>query len=399
MSMAADRMYDLVLFGATGFTGALAAEYLAAAAPAGCRWALAGRNLTKLAALRDRLAARHPAMAEVPMLLADVTDPQSLAEVAANTRVVATTVGPYVSYGEPLVAACAEHGTDYVDLTGESEFVDLMYVRHHDRAVRNGARIVHACGFDSIPYDLGVLFTVRQLPAGVPIAVDGLLRASASFSGGTAASALTAFGRRGAIRAAGQARRGAELRPVGRRISTRAKGVHRAPGGLGWAVALPTVDPQIVGRSAAALERYGPSFSYRHYLVVRRLPMLLGGLAATSAVFLLAQLAPARRWLQSRRKPGDGPTAEQRARSWFSVRFVGVAGAGHADAVRVVTQVSGGDPGYDETAKMLSEAALCLAFDDLPPTSGQVTTAVAMGDALIDRLIKAGMRFEVLEQA
>lgn len=407
--MATDRMFDLVLFGATGFTGALTAEYLARNAPADCRWALAGRNLTKLAGLRDRLAEINPAVADMPMLLADVTDPQSLAEVAANTRVVATTVGPYVSYGEPLVAACAEHGTDYVDLTGESEFIDLMYVRHHARAVTTGARIVHACGFDSIPYDLGVLFTVQQLPAGLPIAVDGLLRASASFSGGTAASALNAFARRQAIRAAGQARRSVELRPVGRRISTRAKGIHRAPEVRGWAVPLPTVDPQVVGRSAAALERYGPSFSYRHYLVLKQLPVLLGGLAATAAVFALAQLPPARRWLMNRRKPGAGPSAQQRAKSWFSVRFVGTAlpatgspaAGGSAiggSAVRVVTQVSGGDPGYDETAKMLSEAALCLAFDELPPTSGQVTTAVAMGDALIDRLIKAGLRFEVLEQ-
>jgi short subunit dehydrogenase-like uncharacterized protein len=397
--MAADRTFDLVLFGATGFTGALTAEYLARNAPPGCRWALAGRNLGKLAALRDRLAGIDPALAALPLLLADVTDPESLAEVAANTRVVATTVGPYVSYGEPLVAACAEHGTDYVDLTGESEFVDLMYVRHHERATRTGARLVHACGFDSIPYDLGVLFTVRRLPATAAIAVDGFLRANAAFSGGTAASALTAFARGRQVRAAGQARRRVETRPVGRRISTTARGIRRAPEVGAWAVPLPTVDPQIVGRSAAALTEYGTSFRYRHYAALKRLPVVVGGLAGVSALFVLAQLAPVRRWLGSRVKPGDGPSAAKRARSWFNVRFVGVAEpADGAAPVRVVTEVSGGDPGYDETAKMLSEAALCLAFDELPARAGQLTTAVAMGDALIERLVRAGIRFEVIEQ-
>src|SRR5690606_30319979 len=150
------REYDIVVFGATGFTGGLTAEYLAAHVPEGCRWALAGRNTTKLEAVRERLAAIEPSCADLPLVQADVTDPASLARVAESARVVATTVGPYLEYGEPLVAACAEAGTDYVDLTGEPEFVDRMYLAHHETARRTGARIVHACGFDSIPYDLGV---------------------------------------------------------------------------------------------------------------------------------------------------------------------------------------------------------------------------------------------------
>ncbi|MGH3386946.1 MAG: saccharopine dehydrogenase family protein, partial [Nocardioidaceae bacterium] len=164
----ATRAYDLVLFGATGFTGALTADYLARNAPADCRWALAGRNRAKLEAVRDQLAGANPACADLDLLVADVTDPGSLRPVVEQTRLLITTVGPYIAYGEPLVAACAEAGTDYVDLTGEPEFVDLMYVRHHDRAKETGARLVHACGFDSIPYDLGVYFTVGQLPADRP---------------------------------------------------------------------------------------------------------------------------------------------------------------------------------------------------------------------------------------
>ncbi|MFE5487264.1 saccharopine dehydrogenase family protein [Streptomyces sp. NPDC056527] len=386
----AERPYDVVLFGATGFVGVLTAEYLAEHAPADCRWALAGRSRAKLEALRDKLAARWPRCAELPLLVADSADTDAVRELAGSTRVVATTVGPYVWYGEGLVAACAEAGTDYVDLTGESEFVDLMYVRHDARARETGARIVHACGFDSVPHDLGVYFTVRQLPKDVPLRVDGFVRAGAIFSGGTFASALTAMGRGREIQRAAHERRLHEPRLVGRRARA-PLGAPRFSRETGtWALPLPTIDPQVVARSARALESYGPDFRYRHYASVKTLPMALGGTAAIGTGVVAAQLAPVRRWLMDRYEPGDGPSAERRARSWFSVRFVGEGGGR-----RVFTEVSGGDPGYDETAKMLAESALSLAFDDLPKTSGQVTTAVAMGDALLDRLRAAGIRFRV----
>lgn len=169
------REFDLVLFGATGFTGRLVAEYLARNAPTGCRGALAGRNRVKVEAVREHLATldhqAHPELARLPVVLADVTDPDSVTQLARRTRVVISTVGPFQRYGEPLVAACAAAGTDYVDITGESEFVDEMYLKYQDRAVESGARIVHACGFDSVPHDLGALFTVRQLPTGVPLSL------------------------------------------------------------------------------------------------------------------------------------------------------------------------------------------------------------------------------------
>jgi short subunit dehydrogenase-like uncharacterized protein len=384
-----DREYDLVLFGATGFTGTLTAEYLAAHVPEGCRWALAGRDQGRLEAVRDRLASTAPAMRALPLLHADVTDPDSLHAVARSARVVITTVGPYALYGEPLVAACAEHGTDYVDLTGEPEFVDQMYLRHHERAKRSGARLVHACGFDSVPHDLGAYFTVLQLPEGVPIAVEGHVRGSGTISGGTFYSAITVAGRARQATVAARARRAADPPPPDRRIRT-VQGPPKLAGGR-WAVPLSTVDPQIVGRSAAALPRYGPDFTYRHYASVKHLATVVAAGAGIATLFALAQIPPARRWLLSRLKPGDGPSPQRRARSWFRVRFVGVGGGR-----RVITEVSGGDPGYGETAKMLSESALCLAYDDLPATAGQVTTAVAMGDALIDRLRAAGLVFTVV---
>ncbi|MFD5630706.1 saccharopine dehydrogenase family protein [Streptomyces sp. NPDC127072] len=390
----ADRAYDIVLLGATGFVGVLTAEYLAAHAPEGLRWAIAGRSAEKLERLRERLAgiahARDGGPDAPAVLRADSSDPESLRELARHARVVATTVGPYVLHGEELVAACADAGTDYVDLTGEPEFVDLMYVRHDTRARETGARLVHACGFDSVPHDLGAYFTVRQLPEGVPLRVDGFVRTHAMFSGGTFASALGQFARGPQLLAAARERRRHEPRLMGRRATAPPSAPRFAKEIGAWALPLPTIDPQVVRRSAQALERYGPDFSYRHYAAVERLPVALGGVAATGALFTAAQLPPARRWLSDRFKPGEGPSAARRARSWFSVRFVGEGGGR-----RVFTEVAGGDPGYGETAKMLAESALSLAFDDLPKTAGQVTTAVAMGDALTERLRGAGITFRV----
>ncbi|MFI1194238.1 saccharopine dehydrogenase family protein [Micromonospora sp. NPDC020750] len=391
--MREDRAYDVVLFGATGFTGGLTAEYLARHAPDGLRWALAGRNPAKLAAVRDRLAGIDPALAGLPLLTADVTDPESLRRVAGSARVVASTVGPYVHHGEPLVAACAAAGTDYLDITGEPEFVDTMYVRHHAEAVRTGARLVHACGFDSVPHDLGVWFTVKQLPADAPITVDGFVRAGGRFSAGTYHSALTAFSRTAEASRAARERRAVEPRPEGRRVRAVPGKVGRSKELGTWAVPLPTIDPQVVRRSAAARPEYGPDFRYRHFAAVKRLPTIVLGAAGLGGLVGLVKLPPTRRWLLGRLASGQGPSPQQRAKSWFRVRFLG-SGGGR----RVLTEVSGGDPGYDETAKMLGESALCLALDEgLPATSGQVTPVTAMGDALLDRLTRAGMTFRVLD--
>jgi saccharopine dehydrogenase (NAD+, L-glutamate forming) len=387
-----DRPHDLVLFGATGYTGALTATYLARTAPPGLRWALAGRNRAKLSALRDELAAAHPAAADVPLLTADMTDPASVAEVAAATRVVASTVGPYLLHGEPLVAASTEHGTDYLDITGETEFVDQMYLRYHQKALDTGARLVHACGFDSLPHDLGTYFTVQQLPEGVPVHVGEFVRVSARLSGGTARTTVNALSRVRQSAQVAKQRRSVEPRPQNRRIRLRAGRPQHDRAAGGWMLPLPTLDPQIVTRSAAAIDRYGPDFSFSQYLITKRLATAAGLVVGVVGVAGLAQLPPTRRWLLGRWQSGAGPTPEERARGWFRLRFVGTGGGR-----RVVTEVSGGDPGYAETSMMVAESAMCLASDDLPATAGQVTSVVAMGDALTDRLRKAGITFNVLE--
>ena len=381
-----DRPYDVVLLGATGFAGKLTADYLARAAPADARWALAGATPTSW----PRCVTRCPGRRTFSLLTSRTRS--RCAGLPSRPRVLATTVGPYIHYGDGVVAACAASGTDYLDLTGEPEFIDTSYVRHHRTALDTGARLVHAAGFDSIPHDLGALFTVEQLPTDVPITVSGYVRANAAFSGGTFHSArhrlLAAAADRGRCTPAqvdgDRAERAVALARVGGRP-------HRDPTQHGWAMPLPTVDPQIVARSAAPSSGTGRTSGTRTTHRCRTCRWRSGLRSGSGCCSVSRRSRPRGEPSCRASHPGDGPSAAKRAKSWFTVTFVGTGGG-----ERVVTRVSGGDPGYDETAKMLAESALCLAFDDLPETSGQVTTAVAMGDALIERLTKAGMGFDVI---
>jgi short subunit dehydrogenase-like uncharacterized protein len=399
--MASSKTLDLALFGATGFTGALVADYLAQASLARpLRWALAGRNRQKLEALKGTLASAHPKLSEPELVFADVGDDASLRALAARSKVVVTTVGPYAEYGEPLVRACAEVGADYLDLTGEPAFVDSMIERYHARAEQNGAKIVHACGFDSIPHDLGAYFTLKQLRARMsaeererlPVKVEGFVSVSFDISGGTWHSAVNGMA---SMRADEKARR---ARPQleaggGRKVRGLAPAAgYRKELGL-WVLPMPSIDPLIVLRSARGLPEYGPEFGYAHYVALPHLHQAVGLTFGVACVFVLAQFGATRKLLLKLRDPGQGPDAEQRARSWFKVTFLGEAGE-H----KVRCEVRGGDPGYGDTAKMLAEAALCLAFERerCPARAGVITTMEAIGEPLFARLAAAGMPFAVV---
>lgn len=388
---ATGREYDVVLFGATGFTGRLAAQYLGRHGPPDLRWAIGGRDKARLEAVRQSLGRVAP-QADVGVLQADVCDSRSMTDLARSTRLVASTVGPFMEYGAPLVGACAEHGTDYADITGEAEFVDRMWLEHHERSQQTGARLVHCCGFDSVPPDLGAWWTLQHLPSDVQIEMRGYVRARGAISAGTYRSVVRAFGRARQARSTAAERRALEPRPSGRRTAATPLRPHRESVSGRWSVPLPTIDPLVVRRSARALPEYGPDFSYGHFAVVGTLPAVAATVAGTSGLMALSRVPPARAALLRLKTSGHGPSEERRSVSWFTVRFVATAGER-----TVVTEVSGGDPGYAETAKMLAESAMCLVRDDLPETYGQVTTAQAMGPALVDRLQRAGITFRVRE--
>jgi short subunit dehydrogenase-like uncharacterized protein len=398
------RTHDVVLFGATGFTGRLVAEYLAAQAPPDARLALAGRDRAKLEAVRAALPAAARAW---PLLQVDASDEAAVARLAESTRVVCTTVGPYARNGHPLVAACAKAGTHCCDLTGEVQFMRDVIDRHHATAQASGARIVHACGFDSIPSDLGVLVLHEALGA-LKRATYVVEVAKGGFSGGTVASMLNLLDEARADRS----RRRLLVDPYALspdRAAEPSLGDERDQAGVRfdrfvarWTAPffMAAVNTRVVRRSNALLgHAYGRAFRYAEVMGFRAGP---GGAfkatvaAAAQGALMAALLSPPLRKAVERRlpKPGEGPDEATRRAGFLRVRIVGEAEDGRRLSVRVEGK---GDPGYQLTALMLAESALCLALDEgaLPKVSGVLTPATAMGRVLVNRLVRAGMTFAV----
>ena len=397
------REFDLVLFGATGFTGRLVAEYLVKKRPA-LRWALAGRSLDKLGAVRDELSALEPSAKQLPLVAADSMDRAAMDGLARRTRVVCTTVGPYALYGSALLGACAEQGTDYCDLTGEPHWVREMIDAHQARAAETGARIVPSCGFDSIPSDLGVLLLHEQLAARGGRLAEAhyrVRRMKGGASGGTIASGLHMAERMSDP----QVRRVLDdpysLNPEG------APGVagqedwlrpRRDPETGRWLAPffMAAVNTRVVRRSNALLGyAYGREFRYDEAVDVGR---GLGGMAraaATSAGMALSgavAFAPVRKLAQRfLPAPGEGPSREERESGSFDIELLGVGTAGERVRARVGAKQ---DPGYGATSWMLGESALCLAEDALPERGGLLTPASCMGMKLVERLRAAGMTFQ-----
>jgi short subunit dehydrogenase-like uncharacterized protein len=401
----ASRPYDLVLFGATGFTGRLVADRLAHAAEP-VRWAIAGRDRTRLEKVRAELAAEAPGCADLPILVGDATDPAAMDAIAEATRVVCTTVGPYARYGAELVGACARAGTDYCDLCGETQFIRRMIDAHDETARATGARIVHCCGFDSIPSDLGVLLLQEEMtrlhghPAEQVTSFFGESRGK--FSGGTVASMLEVADEirrdRSVLRILGNPyaldpdpRRGGPDKGDARGIGYD-RGLHAftAP------FVMAAINTRVVRRSHALRGYPWEGFTYREVMSFPGTPRGLAMATSVTAMlvgFMAGIGVPAlRRRLEKRLPaPGTGPSAEERARGFFVVRVVGERGAD-----RMVVKVADkADPGYGSTSKMLAQAALCLAKDDLPTAGGILTPATAMGFRLVERLRDAGLTFEV----
>ncbi len=377
------REFDLVLLGATGFTGRLTAEHLGRRLEGrDTRWAIAGRNRDKL----EALAAELPG--DPAVVVADTGDLVGLLELAERTRVLASTVGPYARHGELVVQACVRSGTHYADITGEPGFVKLLQDRYAADAERQGVKVVNCCGFDSVPHDMGVRYTVGHLPDDVPLTVRAYVQGKGQVSGGTALSAIEAIASRAG---AGSSSPSSD----GRRAVALPARIHRVPELNGYGVPLPTIDPVIVLRSARVLDGYGSAFRYGHFARVGRLPTVIAGVGAVGTAAAMASFGPTRKLLEAVvPSSGEGPDEKTRAKSSFEVTFIG-RGAG----TKVTTRVAGGDPGYGETSRMLGQAILSLAEDDGPDVAGVLTPAVALGEPYHQRLIELGIVFEVVETA
>jgi len=405
--------FDIIVFGATSFVGQILCRYLRDqfGTDGELRWAAAGRSKEKLDALRvdlGRVAAR------LPLVVADARDPASLEAMCRQARVVVSTVGPYALHGEPLVKACTTTGTDYCDLTGEVQWIARMIDRHEQAAKESGARIVHCCGFDSIPSDLGVYFLQREAlrRLGQPCSrVKMRVRAMrGGFSGGTAASLMNALKEAAsdpALRK--QLANPYSLCPTGQRRGPRQPNVKgpefdEAFGAWIAPFVMSAINTRIVHRSNALLDRaYGKDFVYDEAVLAGKGTkgrLNATGMAMGLGAFMVAGVVPPTRWLLERfvlPAPGEGPSPEAQEKGFFDLRFHGTTADGRSLRARVTGDR---DPGYGSTAKMLAQAAACLAQDvgkgDKP--GGFWTPATIFGDRLVERLeADAGLAFEVLE--
>lgn len=401
-----NKEFDVVIWGATGFTGRLVAEHLNKqyGHDGGLRWAMGGRSEAKLKAVAEEIGASG-----VSIVTGDASDPATLKRLAERTKVICSTVGPYQLYGSEMVAACVEAGTDYVDLCGEPNWMRTTIDKFHGRARETGARIVHSCGFDSIPFDMGVFFlqqTAREKYNAPCTEIKGRVKGmKGTFSGGTAASMIAT------VEAGGK---DASVRKVMRDPYSLAPDESadrpRQPDGRTprydndsgtWVTPfiMADINTRNIHRSNLLMNyAYGENFKYSE------MSMAKGGMAAKMAaggmgLFAGALMAPPTRALLKAfvlPKPGDGPDKEARETGFFDIRFFGKTDDG--DVVRV--KVTGDkDPGYGSTSKMLGESAIVLAKDisKVAVPGGVMTTAPAMGGILIDRLIKnAGLTFEIL---
>ena len=386
------KQFDLIVHGATGFTGRLVIEYLLQRYPAGSgvRWVMGGRSAAKLAAVRDELGAA----ADTPLVVTDSADPASLNALMAQTRLVLTTVGPYQLYGNELVAACAASGVDYVDLCGEPAWMRQMIDAHEAQAKASGARIVFSCGFDSIPFDLGVLMLQTEMKArfGSPAnRVRGRVRKmKGSFSGGTAASlnaTLAAAQSDPAVLAL--LRNPFSLTPgfEGPRQPSGAKPMLDEALGL-WVApfVMAAINTRNVHRSNFLLKQaWGADFVYDE--------MLITGAGAKGEAVANAVAADKSLGAEGGPQPGEGPSREEREAGFYDVLFLGENAAGNSLRVGV----SGDrDPGYGSTSKMITEAALCLLLECTDTQGGIWTPASAMGMRLTRRLQEnAGLSFAV----
>lgn len=404
-----DREFDVVVQGATGFTGVLVAEYLLRqyGADKDLRWALAGRSEAKLKKVRGDLGADASGL---ELIVADSFDKTALASLAARTRVVLTTVGPYALYGSDLVEACVNAGTHYCDLAGEVQWIRKMVDQHHERATETGAKIVTCCGFDSVPMDIGVWAlqdAVQEKHGQFCQSISMMVRATkGTASGGTLASMMNLIKESREDRAIARVLiHPYSLNPPGEREGPDERDQQKVlfrDDAQSWTApfVMAGVNTKVVRRShALAGYPYGKEFRYDESVMTGRgFAGWLKGTVMTiglGAIVFFASYSPTRKLLQRffLAKPGEGPDEDMQKTGFFNLVQIGKL----ADGTIVRGKITGDqDPGYGSTSKMLSECAVCLAKDELPAGGGVLTPASAMARSLLVRLrANAGLTFDL----
>lgn len=406
------RQFDIILFGATSFVGEILTRYMLAQQPLNgeMKWAIAGRSPTKLNQLKLSLGDAAEAL---PIVVADTDNQASIDAMCGSTKVIASTVGPYALYGEPVIQSCAALGTDYCDLTGEPQWIHKMLGRHEAAAKKSGARIVNCCGFDSIPSDLGVYFlqqrskqTLKQHCNIVKMRVKAM---KGGASGGTIASMLNAI--KEAMQDKNIRKKIASpyaLCPAGHGFKVKQinlKSAQYDKDVQAWIApfVMAAINVRVVHRSNALLHKqYGENFLYDEAMITG--PKAKGGVGAAALTaglggFMLAALLPPTRWLMEKTilpKPGEGPSPQAQLEGYYDLRFIGTTPDGQTISCKVTGDR---DPGYGSTAKMLGQAALCLAQDMNEKPGGFWTPASLFGEKIIARLeARAGLTFDI-EQA
>lgn len=411
MNNQSETPYELVVFGATSFVGKILSRYLFETCGTGqsVNWAIAGRSSAKLDALKSELGS---AAESLPVIVADAADDQEMLSLCEQTRVVISTVGPYALYGEALIKACAASGTDYCDLAGEVQWIGQMIRKYEEQARQSGARIVHCCGFDSIPSDMGVWFLQKNaeeifgepcqnVRMRVKVAKGGL-------SGGTFASMINV-----AKEAAADPKLRKEMAnpfsicPPEHRSETRQPALKSAEFDKdfnAWLApfVMSAINTRVVHRSNALQNaRYGKEFTYDEAMMTGRGAkgrFTAYGVTSALGAFFMASAVKPTRWLVEKLvpEPGQGPSPEDQEKGFYDLRFIGRTN----DDKAIITKVTGDrDPGYGSTGKMLGQAGLCLAFDIKDEVAGGFwTPASALNDKLLERLTRhAGLSFEVVE--
>jgi len=399
------RPYDVVLYGASGFVGQQTVQYFARHAGAKVRWAIAGRNRQKLEAVKTKVGVA------VDVLIADSQDQAAVDAIAAQTRVLLTTAGPFALYANTLVDACVRYNTHYVDITGETPWVKHLIDRYHDRAIAAGTRIIPCCGFDSIPSDLGTYLVVRQLEQELGLAcqsVTAYFQMMGGLNGGTLASAFNAY-------ESGQSTQFSDpflLNPADTKPAPSDR--HQDPRSPSFDPEMNTwvapffmgpVNTRVVRRSAALFQQwatpYGPDFTYQEFFKLDEpgAGLKAMGMTVGLGLFFGALQQPGLRsllqsWLP---QPGEGPTETTMDNGWFLCELVGTATDGRQVQGLIRDQ---GDPGNRATVKFVCESALCLALDfealpGGPSRGGILTPATGLGEVLAERLRQAGMTIAV----